>query len=58
MGRGGRGNCLTVGPKRVEVSRHSRSGDDLILGSADQQYRALVPSEDRAVGRESSEADR
>lgn len=46
------------GSRRAEVPRHSRGGDDFILGSSDQQHRALVPSEDRVVGRENSEGDR
>ena len=44
-----------MGSGRAEVPRHSRGGDDLISGSADQQHRALVPSEDSTVGRETSE---
>ena len=46
---------LSLGSGRAEVPRHSRGGDDLISGSADQQHRALVPSEDSTVGRETSE---
>lgn len=38
------------GIQEGRVPRHSRGGDDLIPGSADQQHRALVPSEDSTVG--------
>lgn len=39
--------CL--GFRRAGSGEHSRGGDDLILGSPDQQHGALVPSENRVV---------
>lgn len=59
VGRGRRCNFPAVsGRQRAGAPRHSRGGDDLILGSSDQQHRALVPAEDRTGGRESSEGGR
>lgn len=57
-GRGGRGNFLAfVDARRAEAPRHSRGGDDLILGSPDQQHRTLVPS-GQQQGEKSSTRDR
>lgn len=56
------GQCRAGGWEgRTLVGRgswHSRGGDDLILGSSDQQHRTLEPSEDSEIRRQSSEGKR